>query len=366
MPRLLRTHALPVAVLAVVIATDLSLPGGHSVLSLSVIAPLVAGTLVRRRATAVYAALALTTAVLLGLHDHQFSTSPGAQSIRVAGVAIGGVLAVFAATIRLRQDRRLAAATRAAAEARDAVALVTRLQHGLLTDPPPVAGLDMAVRYLPAVRRAQVGGDWYDAFPLPDGDTMLVIGDVAGHDVAAAATMAEARGVLRGIAQSRDLGPAEVLRCLDAALGRLGDDTLITAVVATVGHRPEGMLLRWSNAGHPPPALLHADDGACLLEKVPEPLLGLGVGHRQEHEVVLHAGDTLLLYTDGLVERRGTPIDEGFAWLAGTLPGFAGRPLAELCDALLHDTSERREDDVAVLAVRVTADVSASTAAAAP
>jgi serine phosphatase RsbU (regulator of sigma subunit) len=354
--RFLRSHAMPAVAYLVPVVLDLAvISRRHTVLGLLTVAPLAAASLVGRRATAGYAVLALVTAGLLGVWDHQYGGPELlAQSIRLTGIAAAGVLALVAGTIRLQRDDELAAAHRVAAEARLAVALVSRLQHSLLTDPPPVPGLELAVRYVPAVRRAQMGGDWYDAFPLRDGSTMLVIGDVTGHDVAAAATMAEARGVLRGIAQSRDGTPADVLAALDDALGRLGDDTLITAVVATVARRENGGRLCWCNAGHPPPLLLSRDGRTSVLERPPDTLLGLGTEARADHELPLHAGDTLVLYTDGLVERRGVPLDEGIAWLAGTLPRFAGRPLDELCDALLADTAGRRQDDVAVLAVRLT------------
>jgi serine phosphatase RsbU (regulator of sigma subunit) len=352
----LRLHALPAAALVLLVVADVLLGRGHAVLGLLVIAPLVAGTLLRRRATAVYAALALAAAVVLGVWDRLYSGDAlAAQVFRLVGVAAGGVLALIAATLRQHRDRLLSEASREAAEARDAVALVDRLQRSLLTDPPPVPGLEFAVRYLPAVRAAQVGGDWYDAFGLPDGTTMLVIGDVAGHDVAAAATMAEARGVLRGIAQTLAGSPAAVLGALDRALDRLGDQTLITAVVATLSPGADGAVLRWANAGHPPPLLMDRDGVVQVLERSPDPLLGAqALEDRGDHELVLRCGDALLLYTDGLVERRDAPLDAGIAWLAGELPPFTHRPLGELCDALLAGTAAGREDDVAVLAARVT------------
>jgi phosphoserine phosphatase RsbU/P len=353
--RLLRAHALPVAALVVLVAADFALGPRHTVLGLFAIPPLVAATLVRRRATAAYAVLALVAAGLLGIYDRQYTgESLVAQVVRLCGVALAGVLGLVGATRRLHRDRELAAAVDEAAGARDAVALVTRLQRSLLTDPPPVAGLEVAVRYSPAVQQAQVGGDWYDVFPLPDGGTALVIGDVAGHDVAAAATMAEARGVLRGIASSVDGSPAAVLAALDRVLERLGDHTLITAVVATLHADPVGARLCWASAGHPPPLLLRADGGVRVLDDAPDLLLGVdATSERHDREVLLHHGDALLLYTDGLVERRDVPVDDGVTWLAGWLAAFAGRPLAELADALLADTAEQRGDDVAVLAVRV-------------
>jgi serine phosphatase RsbU (regulator of sigma subunit) len=346
---------MPVATLVALVAADFALGRGHTVLGLFAVVPLVAATLVRRRATVVYALLALVATALLGIWDRQYSGDAlVAQVVRLVGMAGAGVLALTGATLRLERDRELAAAVRTAAEARNAVALVDSLQRSLLTDPPAVPGVELAVRYRPAVRQAQVGGDWYDVFTLPDGTPMFVIGDVAGHDVAAAATMAEARGVLRGIAQTVDSPPAAVLTALDEALQRLGDCTLITAVVATLQPDADGARLCWASAGHPPPLLLGADGGVRPLEQPPDPLLGVGGGERHDHEVLLRPGDAVLLYTDGLVERRGVPLDDGIGWLAGRLAAFAARPLAELADALLAETAEGRDDDVAVLAVRVT------------
>ena len=159
------------------------------------------------------------------------------------------------------------------------------------------------MRYLPAARHAQVGGDWYDAFPVPDGSTMLVIGDVAGHDAPAAATMSQARGVLRGIAQSVVGSPAAVLTVLDHAFANLQMDTLVTAIVATVDVRGgDEVTLRWSNAGHPAPVLVCADGSTVLLDRTPDRLLGVSAGNeRHDHMVTLHPGETVLFYTDGLV-----------------------------------------------------------------
>ena len=245
-------------------------------------------------------------------------------------------------------ERQVATETRRFSEA---------LQRSLLTDPPQPDHLQLAVRYLPAVEEAQVGGDWYDAFMLPDGATVLVVGDVAGHDRNAAATMAQVRNVLRGVAQTLEKPPAAVLSALDRTLRDLAVDGLVTAVlgrieqverVADRGTR----VLRWSNAGHPPPLLIDGDGAAALLQRDPDLLLGLDPGTaRTDHEQVLDPGATLLLYTDGLVERRGASLDEGLDWLVATATRLAPLPLEEFCTRLLGEQSDAT-DDIALLAVR--------------
>ncbi|WP_369140250.1 SpoIIE family protein phosphatase [Modestobacter versicolor] len=232
------------------------------------------------------------------------------------------------------------------------------LQRSLLTAPPEPDHLQIAVRYLPAASQAQVGGDWYDAFLLPDGRTALVIGDVTGHDRHAAAAMAQVRNVLRGIAHSRQEPPAAVLSALDRAMCDLEVDTLATAVLATVEQPAEDeergvRLLRWSNAGHPPPLLVSPEGDVTLLEHEPDLLLGLDPSAtRADHVQELAPGSTVLFYTDGLVERRGTSLDAGLAWLAAELHRVGRLPLEELCDQLLGALEGAVEDDVALLAVR--------------
>ncbi|MGY1906221.1 PP2C family protein-serine/threonine phosphatase [Modestobacter sp. SYSU DS0902] len=353
---------MPLGILLVFTLAQIALSQGQIILGLVCIAPLTAASILGRRATAGYAVAALVVALLLGLHEDQYGpdTLP-AMLVRLAAIAAGGVLAMGTVTLRLRREALLTRLSAEAAESRAAVELAESLQRALLTDPPAAPGLQVAVRYLPAVKNAQVGGDWYDAFPLPDGATMLVIGDVAGHDVAAAATMAQVRGVLRGIALTIAGGPdgtssAQVLSALDGVLGRLGLDTLVTAVTATTSPTPgsTGTLLRWSNAGHPPPVRVSAGGRAELLDRPAELLLGMAVDvPRTDHRVVLAAGDTVVLYTDGLVERRDAPLDTGTAWLVEELGHLADQPLEQLCDALVAGMSGQLDDDVAVLAVRV-------------
>ena len=355
MDRLLAArHALPLGVLFVVPLVDLLLVRGQTVLTLLVLCPVVAASVLGRRPTAGYAVVALVAAALLGVENGLYTDGArAAQSIRLAGVALGGALAVVVSTVRLRREAQLRRVTAEAARARIAVQLAEQLQRTLLTDPPPVSGLQLAVRYLPAVSDAAVGGDWYDSFPLPSGATQLVIGDVAGHDVAAASTMASVRGVLRGVAQSVPESPAAVLTALDAALDQLGGGTVITLVVATAHRQDDGTtLLRWSNAGHPPPVLVPAGGGAEVLQRPINLVLGVDpAAPRQDHELLLARGDAVLLYTDGLVERRGVPLDDGTSWLVQELDRLAELPLEPMCDALLADVTLRL-DDVALLAVR--------------
>jgi serine phosphatase RsbU (regulator of sigma subunit)/anti-sigma regulatory factor (Ser/Thr protein kinase) len=240
--------------------------------------------------------------------------------------------------------------------ARAASRLAETMQRNLLTEPADPAGLDVAVRYQPAARELQVGGDWYDAFTLRSGETLLVVGDVAGHDQEAAAVMAQVRNVLRGVAHVLGGAPSEVLTALDRALVDLSVQGLATAVIATVGGGDDdgGRVLCWSNAGHPPPVLIEADGTARLLGDIPDLLLGLDPEtDRAEHRLEVAAGCTVLLYTDGLIERRGASLDDGLAWLVGACGELADLPADRFCDELLALLPADVEDDVALLAVHV-------------
>ncbi len=232
--------------------------------------------------------------------------------------------------------------------------LSTVLQLSLLSPPVTHPGLDIAVRYVPAAQAAQVGGDWYDSFVLPGGTVGVVVGDVAGHDENAAAAMAQLRNLTRGVAYSLRTSPAAVLTGVDRALEGLGVDAVATALLLEVTDAGAGGLsARWSNAGHPPPVLVSADGSARLLEGPPDLLLGLEAGtERSDHTVVLEPGSTLVLYTDGLVERRGASLDDGLAWLVGAVTGTHLDSEA-LCDRLLDAVRGAAEDDVALLVLRV-------------
>jgi PAS domain S-box-containing protein len=239
--------------------------------------------------------------------------------------------------------------------------LAVDLQRSLLTAPPEPDHAQIVVRYEPAVEVAEVGGDWYDAFLQPSGGTMLVIGDVVGHDTAAAAAMGQLRGMLRGIAYREGTGPAAVLTQLDAAIEGLDVGTMATAAIArieqTPGERAAGLTrVRWSNAGHPPPLVVHHDGRVEALAGARAELM-LGVdraARRTESVVTVRRGSTLLLYTDGLVEARDLLLDEGIARLRAVLAEVGGLPLEELCDAVLDRLRPpARQDDVALVAIRL-------------
>jgi GAF domain-containing protein len=240
--------------------------------------------------------------------------------------------------------------------------LAAELQRSLLTDPPQTEQAEVVVRYVAAAEEAQVGGDWYDAFLQADGSTVLVIGDVMGHDTRAAAAMGQLRALLRGISYTTGTGPAEMLSRLDAAIEGLRVQTTATGLVVQVAPRADGdpgpAELCWSNAGHPPAIVVPPGGGAVALEN-DEPDLLLGVlAHtdRQESRARLEPGGTLLLYTDGLVERRGESIDEGLATLTEAVDRLSGLPLAQMCDRLLAEMlPEDNDDDVALVAVRLRA-----------
>src|SRR3954447_2610915 len=243
------------------------------------------------------------------------------------------------------------------AEQRD---LAEGLQRSLLSDPVQPRNGQIVVRYVAAAQEAQVGGDWYDAFVQPDGSTVLVIGDVVGHDTRAAAAMGQLRGLLRGIGYASGAGPADMLCRLDAAIDGLRISTTATAVVAVLRDEAEtpgrgSTRLRWSNAGHPPPLLLAPGQPPRLLDGQAANLL-LGVvadAHRDEHEVDLDDGAVLLLYTDGLVERRGQDLDDGLDELLTVVGELSDLPPAELCNELLRRlVPEGHDDDVALAGIR--------------
>ena len=228
------------------------------------------------------------------------------------------------------------------------------LQRSLLTELPVIDGVELHARYLPAQDGAAVGGDWYDAFAQPDGSVMVAVGDVAGHDIEAAATMGQLRNLVRGDAYGRADEPGVLLSALDQALYGLRVRGAATAVLARVRRSWSGFAVSFANAGHPPPLLLLPDGSVQVWWVPPEPLLGLPPhGTRTTAQRYVPPGSTLFLYTDGLVEDRQQLLDEGVDRLCGVLSENAARPADELCSRLLA-AAPRRSDDIALLLVRLT------------
>ncbi|WP_448610374.1 PP2C family protein-serine/threonine phosphatase [Geodermatophilus sp. URMC 60] len=278
----------------------------------------------------------------------------------VEGGAVTGVVVSFRdLTDRLAARRQAAELQRVTERAAVERALSDRLQQALLTPPPEPDHLQVAVRYRPAAHGAQVGGDWYDAFLQPDGATTLVIGDVVGHDSDAAAAMGQLRGLLRVLAYDDDEPPSATLSRAEHVARGLAVSTMATVVLARIERHPDvpvagTRVLRWSSAGHLPPVLLAPDGSTTLLETRPDLMLGINPdAPRTDHTAELGDGHTLLLVTDGLVERRDADLDSGLAALQEALRDLGETPLEELCDTLLaRMLPEPGADDVAIVAVR--------------
>jgi len=224
--------------------------------------------------------------------------------------------------------------------------IATQLQRALLPEGlPSVPGLRLAARYLPGGAGTEVGGDWYDALALPGGRLVLVMGDVAGRGVPAAATMGQLRSALRAYALD-DVGPGEVLARLNRFQLLVGIDSMATVVLLELD--PARGTARYANAGHPPPVLIGGDGEPQYLDGARSaPLGALEDACFAEAEIELRPGSTVVLYTDGLVERRGQSLDEGFSRLREALRTGELEPEA-LCEAILGGTlgAATSDDDV--------------------
>ena len=227
------------------------------------------------------------------------------------------------------------------------------LQRSLLPlSLPPVPGVTVAARYLPARAETEVGGDWYDVVPLDDGRLALTIGDVSGHGIEAASLMARLRDALRAAAlEGEDVSPAT--ERVDRLVQRdpSNRDAIATAIFALIG--ADRADLRFTSAGHPPPLVIGPGGSVVFAEGGLSTPLGVEFnGRRPAAAVRLEPGSLLLLYTDGLVERRYASIAEGMERLA-QVARSATRDPEGFCDAVLAQMlgSEGPVDDVAMLAV---------------
>ena len=228
------------------------------------------------------------------------------------------------------------------------------LQRSLLpTSVPPVAGLEIAVRYESASHASGLGGDWYDVVELADSRVALVIADVAGHDAQAVATMAQLRPSLHAFARDV-LRPSEVLGRLHRLMVELGASRFLTAFYGTWD--PTSASLRFQSAGHPPLILARSGGRAGVCEAGRAGLLGspaLEPG-TEEHEIVLDQDDVFAVFTDGLFERHDRSFDDGLDGLLGIIDEHHGESVESIADALMREarSSDGWDDDVALLVAR--------------
>jgi len=232
--------------------------------------------------------------------------------------------------------------------------LALQLQHAIMPPakgPIEMPGLRAAVRYRPAEKEHLVGGDWYDAVALPTGEILLCVGDVAGHGIDAATGMVSLRNALRGLAAT-GAGPSQLLTWLNLVAYHLTDHVTATAVAAVFN--PANRKLRWARAGHLPPIVRHRSGDATTLPLIRGSLLGAvrDVVY-QEEEVQLDEGDILLIYTDGLIERRDRPVQESVSRLVTLVDGHDGG-LEHQLDRLLTYSTADTDDDTCVVGIEVT------------
>lgn len=277
------------------------------------------------------------------------SLAAAAPWVTGAAGALGSVLIFLLLEVSAR--RREAALEALSTEHRFAEAL----QRRLLPTVPQLAGLDVASRYVAGSDYQQVGGDWFDVFPLPSGQTAVVIGDVMGHDVEAAATMSQLRAAVRAYAAEGG-DPAWVVERL-ATLVDLYDLAAVVTVVYGVIDPPAGDGTRrfvWANAGHPPPLLCHPDGTLQQLSQGSSTLLGAPATlPRATGQVRLGPGSTLLLYTDGLVEVQGENLGASIDHLGTVLGGTVSGDSEAICRRVLGaQLKGRQRDDVALLVVK--------------
>ncbi|WP_435860966.1 PP2C family protein-serine/threonine phosphatase [Streptomyces spiralis] len=228
-----------------------------------------------------------------------------------------------------------------------------QFQRLLLPTLPDLRPFTAAAIYRPAAEPSQLGGDWYDAIPLPGNVVVVVIGDVVGHDLQAAAAMAATRNMLRALVLDRSQPPGTVLTHLDRSLETIANNRVTTTALARIEPEGPGWRLRWSTAGHVPPLLLTPERRAVYL--VGEPGLPLGVDTglpRPDHSRFLPADSTVVFFTDGLIENPDRPIDKSLDELADLAVAHAVLPLADFVRVLADHHPSDGHDDMAILALR--------------
>jgi len=273
--------------------------------------------------------------------------------VLIVGAADGPELGrVDTDLLRLAADRIALSIQRAQLYERERFIAQT-FQRSLLPERlPEIPGLSVAARYLPAHEETKVGGDWYDVLELPGDSVGLVMGDVVGHGIRAASAMGQIRSAIRAYALDRQ-SPGASLTKLNTVVRALGQREAATVLYLALDLVERTFCV--ASAGHPPPLVIDPAGGVRFLEEGRSVPLGAYAGTRYPEAVVrLEPGSTIVLYTDGLVERRGSSLDEGLERLASEASGRPTEP-ESLCDrligALLGD--QPPPDDVALLAAHI-------------
>jgi hypothetical protein len=341
---LLRTllNVIPwVALVGIGVAVGLAEPRGTRALFL-VIVPVLASGLYGVRGTVVMAAV--TTVVFLGLTTGLVSQGILLYLARVAGMLLAAVLSVWLRAARFR--------SRQLSESRD-VALA--LQEGLLPGHLlSTSAVESSSRYLPADSRAGVGGDWFDVIQLSGTRVALILGDVVGHGVHAAAMMGRLRAAVRTLAEL-DMAPDELLARLDDLVCELAEDSadrVVGASCLVAVYDPITRRLTVARAGHPAPVVVRPSGGAEFLPLPDGPPLGLGGEPFEERNFTLPEGSLIVLFSDGLLGLRQHSSEEAMEQLKRAV-AESNQPLEALCDAVLAAVpADREDDDVALLVAR--------------
>ena len=281
-----------------------------------------------------------------------------ALPLRSSGRTLGVLTLAFPGSHPLDDDRDHIILTALGSAVADAISraiqhdtdrdLVMSVQRSLLPKTlPEHPRVLLDARYVPAETRYGIGGDWYDAVLLPGGRILLIVGDIAGHGLNAAIAMGQMRSAARALGP--DHGPAALLDALDRFAASAPDMLSATAAVAVIDHAER--TLRYCLGGHPP-LLLRGPDGIVIaLDEARGPLVGFGATDRPEQVITYLPGGYLMLFTDGLVERRDEVIDTGFAWLSAAFAAASALDPGSLCEVLIGQSLPRtgREDDMAIL-----------------
>jgi serine phosphatase RsbU (regulator of sigma subunit)/integral membrane sensor domain MASE1 len=265
-------------------------------------------------------------------------TRPWSDNAQVRAVAYGSLVAdALARTQQAESDHRIS------------LTLQKALMPGEIQTP---VGLQAAGRYLPATSSLEVGGDWYELLTTDEDAATVIIGDVVGHNLSAAAAMGKLSAAARALAFAGH-GPADLVHGLDLVAERT-DDAMMTTMVCAAWRR-EDFRLHYCSAGHPPPLLRKADGVVVDLDEGRGAPLALAAEQREEGSVALEAGALVVFYTDGLIDRRGTTIDERLDQLRATLQRLEGNDPETACEAVVATMIEGLDhaDDVAILCLSV-------------